>query len=286
VSQNAQRFGGAIYDAATMQDHPPLVMKIAPSATERGAGEFTTATLEKASQCMRTAGTLILEDIVEPALIREARETFVQRYDRYLDGREHDDALQVGNKRLMITVALEPPFERRELIANPWLCTVLSAAFQGEFVLAAYGVVCSMPGASRQPIHQDGGDIFPQAGLNRLLPTFAVTVGIPLLEMNEINGTTALWPGSHRGETRASTDHGIEPLVREGSCVVWDYRLQHGGTANRSAVPRPLLYMTYCRPWFMDHKNYRRQAPLRAPKRTLANLPEDLCRLLMRAQEY
>src|SRR5262245_35573971 len=96
----------------------------------------------------------------------------------------------------------------------------------------------------------------------------------------------ALWPGSHRGETHASTDDGIEPLVREGSCVVWDYRLQHGGTANRSAVPRPLLYMTYCRPWFLDHKNYRRQAPLRAPKRTLANLPEDLCRLLMRAQEY
>jgi hypothetical protein len=120
---------------------------------------------------MRTAGTLILEDIVEPTLIREAREAFVQRYDRYLDGREHDDALQVGNRRLMITVDLEPPFERRELIANPWLCPILSAAFQGEFVLAAYGVVCSMPGASRQSIHQDGGDIFPQAGLNRLLPS-------------------------------------------------------------------------------------------------------------------
>src|SRR5262245_61361968 len=125
----------------------PLVTKIGLSATERGAGDFTSATLEKASQCMRADGTLILEDIVKPALIREARETFVQRYSRYLDGREHDDALQVGNKRLMITVDLEPPFERRELIANPWLCTVLSAAFQGEFVLAAYGVVCSMPGA-------------------------------------------------------------------------------------------------------------------------------------------
>jgi ectoine hydroxylase-related dioxygenase (phytanoyl-CoA dioxygenase family) len=263
-----------------------LVTKIAPSATEQGAGEFTSAALEKASQCMRTDGTLILEDVVEPALIREARETFLQRYNRYLDGREHDDALQVGNRRLMITVDLEPPFERRELIANPWLCPILSAAFQGEFVLAAYGVVCSMPGALRQTIHQDGGDIFPQAALNRLLPTFAVTVGIPLLEMNEIHGTTALWPGSHRDETRASAHDGIEPIVREGSCVVWDYRLRHGGTANRSAVPRPLLYMTYCRPWFFDHKNYRRQAPLRAPKRTVANLPEELRRLLIRAQEY
>src|SRR5499427_5261090 len=101
-------------------------MRIAPSATERDVGEFTSATLEKASQCMRTDGTLILEDIVEPGSIREARETFVQRYNRYLDGREHDDALQVGNRRLMITVDLEPPFERRELVANPWLCPILS----------------------------------------------------------------------------------------------------------------------------------------------------------------
>jgi hypothetical protein len=67
---------------------------------------------------MRVDGTLILEDIVESALIREARETFVQRYDRNLDGREHDDALQVGNRRMMITVDLEPPFERRELIPD------------------------------------------------------------------------------------------------------------------------------------------------------------------------
>ena len=71
---------------------------------------------------MRTEGALVLEDIVNPALILEAREIFVQRYDRYLDGREHDDALQVGDRRLMITVDLEPPFDRRELLANSWLC--------------------------------------------------------------------------------------------------------------------------------------------------------------------
>ena len=151
--------------------------------------------------------------------------------------------------------------------------------------MGAYGVVCSLPAAPRQHIHQDGGDLFPQAALNRLLPIVAVTVAIPLLEMNEIHGTTALWPGSHRDETRASAEIGDEPLVREGSCVLWDYRLRHGGTPNRSAVPRPLLYMTYCRPWFMDHKNYRKQAPLRAPKGFLAELPEDLRRLLVRAQE-
>src|SRR5262249_50042596 len=147
----------------------------------------------------------------------------------------------------LITLDLEPPFDRREILANSWLCSVLKAALGDDFILGAYGVVCSLPGAPRQHIHQDGGDLFPQAALNRMLPIAAATVAIPLLEMNETHGTTTLWPGSHRDETRASVEIGDEPLVREGSYVVWDYRLRHSGTPNRSTVPRPLLYMTYCR---------------------------------------
>jgi ectoine hydroxylase-related dioxygenase (phytanoyl-CoA dioxygenase family) len=235
---------------------------------------------------MRDEGAVVLEDIFEPALILEARRIFLQRYARYLDGKSHGDALQVGGRRLMITVDFEPPFDRRELFANSWLLSILKAAFEDDFVLAAFGVVCSLPGAPRQPIHQDGGDLFPQAALNRVLPMAAATIAIPLLEMNDAHGTTALWLRSHRDETRASAEIGYEPIVREGSCVLWDYRLRHGGTPNRSTLPRPLLYMTYCRRWFTDHKNYQIQAPLRAPRRFLAELPEDLRCLLARAQEY
>jgi ectoine hydroxylase-related dioxygenase (phytanoyl-CoA dioxygenase family) len=239
---------------------------------------------------MRTDGALVLEDVINPALIREARETFVRKYDRYLHGQKYADALEVGERRLMITVDLEPPFDRRELLANSWLLAVLRATFEDDFVLGAYGVVCSMPSAPRQHIHQDGGDLFPWSALNRLLPIFAVTVAIPLVEMNENHGTTALWPGSHRDEARASAalkneGPGDEPLVREGSCVIWDFRLRHGGTPNRSAVPRPLLYMTYCRSWFLDHKNYWKQAPLRAHKGFINGLPQDLRHLLVRAKE-
>ena len=182
----------------------------------------------------------------------------------------------------MITVDLEPPFDHTDLFANPWLLPVLGAAFEDDFVLGAYGVVCSLSGAPRQHIHQDGADLFPQAGLNRLLPIVAATVAIPLIEMNSTHGTTALWPGSHRNNEIAET--GDEPVVQEGSCVLWDYRLRHGGTANLSAIPRPLLYMTYCRSWFLDTKNYRRQTPVRAPKNFLAKLPENMRRLLARAE--
>jgi len=261
-----------------------VITRITPSETERNARAFSKATLDKALRCMRTEGFLVLGDIVSPTLIREAREIFVERYGHYLDGQKHEDAVEVGDRRIMITVDLEPPFDRRELLANSWIFSVLTATFESNFVLGAYGVVCSLPGAPAQHIHQDGGDLFPQAGLNGLLPIAAATVAIPLLEMNDTHGTTALWPGSHRDETRASVGIGDQPLVQEGSCALWDYRLWHCGTPNRSALPRPLLYMTYCRPWFMDHKNFWKQAPLRASKRFLAELSEDLRQLLVRAQ--
>jgi hypothetical protein len=273
-----------------------MIMRIAPSETEKNTQAFSSATIGRASQCFRMDGTLILEHIINSALIHEARDVFIQRYSRYLDGRKHDDALQVGARRSLITVDVEAPFDRPELFANSWLFSLLNTIFKDDFVLGAFGVVSSLPGAPSQHVHADGGYLFPeQWGLNYMLPTAAVTVAIPLLEMNELHGTTALWLGSHRDETlgpklnhhetRASVEFGEEPLVREGSCVIWDYRLRHSGTPNRSSRPRPLLYSMYCRPWFVDHTNYRMQVPLRVRKRFLIDLPEELRRLLVRAQE-
>jgi len=123
-----------------------VLMRITRSEAEWNAGTFSSETLEKASRYLRADGTLILEDIVDPALIREAREAFLQRYDRYLGAQKHD-AVQVGKRRLQISVDLEPPFERRELIANPLLLSFLKAAFEDDVVLGAYGVVCSLPAA-------------------------------------------------------------------------------------------------------------------------------------------
>jgi len=120
------------------------------------------------------------------------------------------------------------------------------------------------------------------------LPATAITVGIPLLEMNEVHGTTALWPGSHRDGGRLK-EESINPIVREGSCMLWDFRLWHAGTPNRSALPRPLLYLTYCRPWFLEPNFDKwinpKQRPLLATKNFLSSLSEQHQRLLVRAQD-
>jgi len=46
-----------------------------------------------------------------------------------------------------------------------------------------------------------------------------------------------------------------------GGAIVFDYRTVHRGTANAGVDDRPMLYLTYGRPWFNDNVNF--------PKRSL-----------------
>lgn len=265
----------------------PTIARIVPLRSERAAGTFGHETVECASRRFRQDGALIIEDIVDTRLVAKARRVFLEAYSRYLDGCKRDDVLVVGKQRVMITVDLQPPFNDPQFFANPYLLPMMQVALDKGFVLDNYGVVCSLAGAPAQNRHADGGFLFPSSGIDRLLPASAITIGIPLLEMNNVHGTTGLWLGSHLDATRVPDEEGIEPIVREGSCILWDYRLIHGGTPNRSAVPRPLLYITYCRPWFSDHGNFGRENPKQKPilmkNEFWSALSEEHQRLLARA---
>jgi ectoine hydroxylase-related dioxygenase (phytanoyl-CoA dioxygenase family) len=265
---------------------PPMISRIVLSDAERAAGALQSETIEHASRCFRKEGAIIVEDIVDTALIVRARQAFGAAYAESCCERE--DVARVGGQRFMITVNLEPPFDDPQLFANPYLLPILSAALDDNFVIGAFGVVCALPSAPAQHVHDDGGNLFQRPDIDRLLPTAAITVVIPLLEMNAVNGTTALWLGSHR-DSRVLSGEASEPTVHEGSCMLWDFRLKHGGTPNRGPLPRPLLYLTYCRRWFVDHINFnnwkqnRRQKPLLASKHFVSGLSEQHQHLLARA---
>src|SRR5262245_56356730 len=83
------------------------ISRIVPSQAELAAGALGTETIERASRCFRTDGALIVEDIVDTAIIVEARRAFHQAYSHYLDGSKREDALLVGERRLLITIRLD-----------------------------------------------------------------------------------------------------------------------------------------------------------------------------------
>jgi ectoine hydroxylase-related dioxygenase (phytanoyl-CoA dioxygenase family) len=269
-----------------------MILRIIPSEAERNDGALKSEKVEQASQRFRKDGAVIVEDIVDAAAIVRARQAFDAEYAQFCTERE--DVARVGERRFMVTVKLEPPFGDPQLFANPYLLPLLTAALDENFVIGAFGIVCALPTAPAQHVHNDGGTLFRRPDIDRLLPTAAITVAFPLLEMNAVNGTTALWLGSHRDKNLSSDQshslgEGTEPTVREGSCMLWDFRLKHGGTPNRGALSRPLLYLTYCRPWFVDHINYdnwktqnQKQKPLLVSDSFLSSLSEHHRRLLVR----
>ena len=120
--------------------------------------------------------------------------------------------------------------------------------------------------------------------LSAMLPAYALTAGLPLIEMNDLHGTTAIRPGSHRRPAgTAGGDEEIRPVVPPGSCMMWDFRTRHRGTPNASAVPRPMLYCTYSRPWFRDPVNFQGKKQLRrleVDDAFRAGLPADVRALL------
>jgi len=122
-------------------------------------------------------------------------------------------------------------------------------------ILESFGAIVSLPGSEQQHIHRDGTLLFDSA-ISPMLPAHALTCILPLVDMNDRYGTTAIWPNSHRWKTRDESIVPEAPQVPAGSCIIWDFRLLHGGTPNRSDCHRPIVYATYARRWYQDPGNF------------------------------
>ena len=116
------------------------------------------------------------------------------------------------------------------------------------------------------------------------MPTFAITMIVPLVDLNETNGTTRVYPGSRMAPIpTAKTMAHCDPVASRGACLLMDYRLFHGGTPNRSSAVRPILYNVYYRPRFRDCVNFGKQPPLETDAETYGEIPDAYRPLFERA---
>ena len=51
-----------------------------------------------------------------------------------------------------------------------------------------------------------------------------------------------------------------------GEAILFDYRLRHRELANKSSVVRPLIYITYAKPFFVDKMNFSAERYRPLPK--------------------
>lgn len=246
-------------------------------------GQFFTAAHQ-----FRVHGCLWLENSIPREKVLAMQHQFLHQYASRDLAEIQKSCLHVGDRRYMFTVRIEGAFADPDIFAAPRIMPVVENLLGRSCVLQSVGVVCAFPGAGMQHIHRDHPNLFEEAGgLNSFLPPFALHVVIPLVDLNEETGTTALWEGSHRLRSTAADNQAndeqtmgekgvVMPWPKLGDSYFMDFRLKHAGTANKSAIPRPILYLVYSRRWFQDRKNYelRKQKPVDISREEYDRLPE------------
>lgn len=239
--------------------------------------------VQEAAELFREHGCVLLKGVFGRDYIAQLHRAFVDTYRSYFEDREFPDALNVGNKRTQVTVAIEGPFNSPQLYANDCVLPVLRLVLGDHLIVGSFGAVVSLPGAPNQHSHRDHPNIYelPETEgtdpwVDVVLPPYALNAIVPLVPLNATNGTTHLWLGSHlEPKSKAMQLPDVDPFADVGDCLLVDYRLMHAGNANHSVNPRPILYNMYCRPWFRDSRNYRQQRPIKMTHEEYLRVPQE-----------
>ncbi|KAJ8605172.1 hypothetical protein CTAYLR_000372 [Chrysophaeum taylorii] len=131
----------------------------------------------------------------------------------------------------------------------PWLPLVKHLVSDDSARLCHVGVIVALPDSAQQKWHSDGDHLHDALHL----PPHALNVFVPLVDVDANNGATEFAPGSHLDW---ATDRKLVLDAKAGDAIIFDWRLKHRGLENRLTSPRPLLYLTYALPWFVDRYNF------------------------------
>jgi ectoine hydroxylase-related dioxygenase (phytanoyl-CoA dioxygenase family) len=244
-------------------------MAIAKIAFDKtGAKKPSARTLRKVREAMQRDGAVAFDGLFPVPLLKKLRAEVLRRHET---GELHERGLvrDIGG-RYAAVLPFTGPFLDPCFYANSALHEMLGSLLGGSYCIGSLETVIAMPGAGRQHQHIDGPIRFDRTigGRKRAfegdlskLPPYAVTLCVPLCDVDEENGPTAIWPGSHRAalsarppsEAQVARSHRPEYMVGPlGQSFFFDYRVFHGGMPNHTREPRPVLMFVFTRSWFRD----------------------------------
>jgi ectoine hydroxylase-related dioxygenase (phytanoyl-CoA dioxygenase family) len=267
--------------------------------SKRDAKKLSSKTLRKVQAGMKRDGAVAFVNLFPLGVLKKLRLAVERRHESG-ELRERGLVRDIGG-RYAAVLPFEGPFLEKAFYANPRLLDMIAALLGSTHCIGSLEAVIAEPGSYRQHQHVDGPLRFDRTvgGTKRRyrgdlsdLPPYAVTLCVPLCDVDESNGPTAIWPGSHRtalrarppGEKELARKFPVEHMVGEfGRSFFFDYRTFHGGTPNLTAEARPVLMFVFTRSWFRDPNLADVFPRVVITKRNLARVPPDLRYLFMLA---
>lgn len=222
----------------------------------------------------REAGVLILKEFMPPDQVEALGAEYARREPDPASRLPEADVTQVGDQRYMLSLDVAGAFAAPDIFAHPVALSLAGEILGSDFILGSYVAVTSLPGSKMQRLHTDQEGLFGDAELDAAVPPYCITLVIPLVGLNGTTGSTLFFPGSHQS-MQAAEAAGVAPELAVGDALLFDTRVTHGGLANRSSAPRPVIYCSYHRAWYRDVTNFRGMPPMKLTRAAFDALSEE-----------
>ncbi|RUQ94631.1 phytanoyl-CoA dioxygenase family protein [Legionella septentrionalis] len=248
-----------------------------------------TLQLEKHKEEILVLGYTVLEDLV-PEFCLDILNAKMNSDAHTLTLRGERGGYGSAEGHLQINPPPFAPYIFEEIIANKTVCAITKSILGNDLINNFYSANTSCPNSKPQVVHCDFGHLWKDY-LGH--PPVNLVVNVVLEEVTEFNGSTEIWPGSHKDfsfvcdfmdlsknktvpvevlEARRKYSPPIRLNLKKGSIVIRDPRMWHRGMPNFSNRPRHMVAMIHTSRWvdpdipFKFHPNCKEifdQSPIR-----------------------
>lgn len=239
------------------------MIQIEITSAEREQKFLTPEQLQTAVKAIREDGFVVLKDAVDPEHVRILRDRMWADVDRFVNRPDAPFNWNRGN--VQQDPPPFPPYLFRDVLANDFAIQVTREILGNGMYNAFYSGNTAMPSDQRQPVHADMGQLWPNQEVAH--PPYALVVNLPAVDMGPENGSTEIWPGTHKDTSVVLQDGDIkvapevlekqraicppiQPEVSAGSLLIRDMRLWHAGMPNKTQTPRPMIAMIHFVAWW------------------------------------
>jgi len=211
-------------------------------------------------------GFLTLPGVLSPAAVTNLNRRLAELVDEEGEFAGLEVHQEAGALRLSDLVNKDPLFDM--VLTHPRVLAAVAHVLAGDLRFSSLNSRAALPGEGLQALHADWKGATPPG-------EYYVCNSLWMLDdFTEENGATRLVPGSHRSglaprdaldDPKAAHPDQVLATGSAGTVVVFNAHTWHGGTLNRSALPRRAMHGYFCRrdvPQQTDQRKYVRPATL------------------------
>jgi hypothetical protein len=230
-------------------------VRIQVSQQEYDDHKLDDATLKAAVEAFDIDGYVVLGGVVDQAVLDAMKPKLDEDTAELLRRGKWGGAGQLpGHLQQSMSRSKEHIYS--DVVTNPLVIQVTEEILGEGVHNHFYNGNTNLPGSQKQPLHRDTGHLYPDL----IHPTTSIVINMSPIDVDENNGATEIWPGTHKipggtrvGEAEEEARRAVVPPVRavsqKGDAVLRDIRMWHRGVPNNGTEHRHMIGMVHSK-WF------------------------------------